>query len=256
MSEITEIADNGAASVDALVADTAAPLVTLTRGATQLIIFNRPEARNALTRDMRRAFAQALSEADADAGVRAVVLTGAGGTFCAGVDLKESRAAPAPMVRPHPGEALRSMRKPVIAAVDGACVTGGLEIALACSFIVASTQARFADTHGKVGLFPAWGLSVMLPGAIGARRARQMMLTGAFIDAERAFAWGLVNEIVAAAQVLTRCLELANAMSALDPSLTDGLEARLRAAEEWRSDAALDAEAIAAARWRNRDDQS
>lgn len=247
---VAHIADAGGADIDALVAGETALIIIVTRDATRILIFNRPSVRNALTRDMRRAFAAALAEADLDAQVRAVIVTGAGGVFSAGVDIKESRAAPAPIVRPHPGQALRAMSKPVTAAVDGACITGGLEIALSCSFILASERATFADTHAKVGFFPAWGMTAMLPRAIGARRARQMMLTAAPIDAQRAYDWGLVNEVVAPAELLARALALAEAMKVVDASLVrrevelmnqcdgapfaDAIEAESQAAQRWR----------------------
>jgi len=110
------------------------------------------------------------------------------------------------------------MTTPVIAAVNGACVSGGLEVALACSFIVASDRARFADTHARVGLLPSWGLSAMLPQAVGVRRARQMTMTGDFISPERALEWGLVNEVVRHEQLLGRAFQLAASMEGLAES--------------------------------------
>jgi enoyl-CoA hydratase len=95
-------------------------------------------------------------------------------------------------------------------------VTGALELALSCSFIIASDRARFADTHAKRGLFPAWGLSALLPSAIGVRRARQMSLTGDFIDAQTAYEWGLVNELTTPERLLGRALELSEAIQACE----------------------------------------
>lgn len=202
--------DHSLLTAEMLAGDDDRPLVATDRGDVRFILFNRPAARNALTRDMRRDFARLLSEAEGDESVRVVVVTGTGGVFSAGVDIKETRnGPPRPIVRPHPGEVLRAMTKPVIAAVDGPCVTGGLEIALSCSFIIASDRARFADTHARVGLVPAWGLSALLPRAVGRRRALQMALTGAFIDARTACDWGLVNKIVDGGGLLNRCLEIA-----------------------------------------------
>ncbi len=188
-------------------------IVTTDHGTVRAVTLNRPQARNALTRAMRAEFAALLAEADADDAVEAVVLTGADHVFSAGVDLKD-RVPGAPPVEPNPGVALRALVKPVIAAVDGYCITGALEMALSCDFIVATPQARFADTHCKVGLFPRWGGGGLLTGAIGARRARQMMLAGTMIDAPTALAWGLVNEIVPADTLLPRAIELAAAMAA------------------------------------------
>ncbi len=190
-----------------------APLVVADRNAIRFVVLNRPAARNAMTRAMRADFAGILAEADRDDAVDAVILTGAGGCFSAGVDLKD-RVPGAPPVEPNPGAALRALHKPVIAAIDGACVTGALEMALSCAFAIATPAARFADTHCKVGLFPRWGGGAMLSGAIGIRRARQMMLTGDFIDAATAADWGIINEVVPEETLLARASELARTMSA------------------------------------------
>jgi enoyl-CoA hydratase len=197
----------------ALLAGSTDPIVVADAGGIRFILLNRPAARNALTRAMRADFGRLLAEADGDETVSGLVLTGAGGTFSAGVDLKD-RVPGAPPVEPNPGIVLRRLAKPVVAAIDGACVTGALEMALSCSFAIATPQARFADTHCKVGLFPRWGGGTLLSGAIGTRRARQMMLTGGFIDAGTALAWGLVNEIVPADALLDRAAALAGAMAA------------------------------------------
>ena len=237
-------------SIDGLAGASADAIAIADLGDARLILFNRPDARNALTRDMRRRFAALLAQADADPAIGCVIVAGAGGCFSAGVDLRESRAEPGPIVRPHPGEALRAMTKPVIAAVDGPCVTGGLEIALSCSFIIATDRARFADTHAKVGLFPAWGQSALLPRAIGLRRARQMSLSGLFVDAPTALAWGLVNEVVPAGALLPRCLELAVGIAAADPRSVAWQQAIWAEQDGAPMAQALAAEDAAVPRWR------
>lgn len=199
--------------VAALVGRAREPIVVADDGGIRYLILNRPEARNALTRAMRADFAGLLAAADADDRIEAVVLTGAGGCFSAGVDTKDGMGSEPP-VEPNPGAALRRMAKPVIAAIDGPCVTGALEMALSCSLAVATPAARFADTHVRVGLFPRWGGGTLLSNAIGAARARYMMLTGAFVDAQTALAWGIAGEIVPAAALLDRAAELAGAMAA------------------------------------------
>jgi enoyl-CoA hydratase len=108
-----------------------------------------------------------------------------------------------------PASALRAMRKPVICAVNGACVSGALEVALSCSFIVASERARFADTHALLGVVPTWGLTALLPRAVGVRKARQMSITGEFVDASEALRLGLVNHVVPHEQLLSFTLGLA-----------------------------------------------
>jgi enoyl-CoA hydratase len=205
--------------VESLAGRTDDPLVIATDSGVRLLIINRPQVRNAMSYDFRRAYAEALTAAEVDTEVKVVIVTGAAGQFSAGVDLKDMRANPGrPMFRPHPGEATRALGKPIIAAVDGFCLTGGLELALSCSFVIATDRARFADTHAKIGRFPGWGLSALLPRVVGPRRARQMSLTGEMIDAQTAYEWGLVNELTSPERLLPRCLELAMAMQACDES--------------------------------------
>ena len=232
-----------------LIGASSEPLLSIKHGSSRLLVLNRPAARNALTRQMRRDFPALLAAADADESAAALILTGADPAFSAGVDLKERVAGAAPPVTPHPGDVLRAVRKPLIAAVNGACVTGALEMALSCSFIIASSEARFADTHARVGLVPRWGQTALLPDAIGFRRARQMMLSGEFIDARTAFEWGLVNEVVPHAELIERCLALGDeiaraaaksvavqmrsSQASAAAALAAGLEAERRAHLDW-----------------------
>ncbi len=169
-------------------------------GPVRVVTMNRPEARNALSVALQRELADALRAADADDTVVCVVLTATDPAFCAGLDLKELGRGLAPGTlagEESPFATLWGMATPVIGAVNGACATGGLEIALACDFLVASELARFGDTHAKVGFTPAGGMSVLLPQAVGLRRAREMSLTGNFVDAAEAHRLGLVNHVVA-----------------------------------------------------------
>ena len=184
------------------------------RGSTLLVTLERPEARNAMNKATREQLVRVLADADADDDVRAVVLTGRDPAFSGGVDLKEALSEKhyAPP-KNNPAQALRAMTTPVIAAVNGACVSGALEVALACSFILASDRAKFADTHARIGLLPSWGLSAALPQAVGVRRARQMTLTGDFVSPDTALAWGMVNEVVAHDALLARALEVAAVMA-------------------------------------------
>lgn len=181
-------------------------LATSDRIAT--ITLNRPEARNALSGAVLRGLRDAFTTADEDDTVDVIVLTGVDPAFCAGLDLKElgSGDGPGPMPDFRRPDGTRgpfgATAKPVIGAVNGVAVTGGLELALACDFLIASDRARFADTHARVGIQPGWGLTVLLPEAIGMRRARQMSATGNFIDATTALSWGLVNQVVPHAELL------------------------------------------------------
>ncbi|HMG44279.1 MAG TPA: enoyl-CoA hydratase [Acidimicrobiales bacterium] len=185
------------------------------------IRIDRAEKRNALSLAMREEFATVLLEADADRSVSSVVITGTDPAFCAGVDFGEFGTN---RLNPHdrryrvtPTRALFALRKPVIAAVNGACVSGGLELALACDFILGSDAARFADSHARIGAMPTWGLTAMLPRAIGVRAAKQMSLTGEPIDAATALSLGLVNEIVPHSQLMERAAMVAGLIGQADP---------------------------------------
>lgn len=171
---------------------------------TVTLTLNRPEARNALSGALTSALRAAVRDAQADDAIDVIILTGADPAFCAGLDLKELGAGSTTLTDTRPADDTPIERrgplppgpKPVIGAINGAAITGGFELALACDFLVASDRARFADTHARVGIQPWWGLTVLLPQAIGLRRAREMSLTGNFIDAQRALDWGLVNHVV------------------------------------------------------------
>jgi enoyl-CoA hydratase len=181
------------------------------------VTLNRPEARNALSSEVLRALPKAFADLDADDGVDVVIVTGADPAFCAGLDLKElgstggnlgggggGAASPTGRRGPFP-----EMAKPVIGAVNGVAVTGGLELALNCDFLIASERARFADTHARVGVMPGWGLSVLLPQAVGVRKAREMSFTGNFLTAQEALTFGLVNAVVPHEELLPYTRKLA-----------------------------------------------
>jgi enoyl-CoA hydratase len=196
------------------------------------LTLNRPEARNALSRELRRELVSALEALRDDASVGVVILTGRGRAFCAGLDLRElggERAGEPPGPGALRGEvdpvsALRACDRPVIGAVNGFAVTGGFELALACDLLVASSQARFADTHARVGILPGWGLSQRLPRLIGIGRAKELSFTGNFLDAQQALAWGLVNRVVAPEELLPSCRALARDMLSCDPAALRGIK--------------------------------
>ncbi len=231
-------------------------------GPAALVILDRPEARNALTGAMIASLRTALLEADADPDVAAVVLTGRDPAFCAGLDLTDLArtyddvaAVPqtggtgqpdAPVVRRG---LTPDMTTPVIGAVNGPAVTGGLELALGCDFLIASERATFADTHARVGVLPAGGMTIRLPQLIGVNRARQMSLTGDFVDAATACAWGLVNEVVAHDGLLPRALELAGAVAESDPVTVAELRAMYRALAHRGDDESYRDEARWSGRW-------
>jgi enoyl-CoA hydratase len=181
------------------------------------ITLNRPEARNALNGDLLESLTGTVASADADDAVDVLVITGADPAFCAGLDLKAVASgdprllgsAPTPEMPVPDRGPFGTLTKPLIGAINGYAITGGFEIALACDFLVASENARFADTHARVGLQPWWGLTVALPQAIGFRRAREMSATSNFIDAQTALDWGLVNHVVPHEELLAFTRKLA-----------------------------------------------
>jgi enoyl-CoA hydratase len=250
------------------------------------VTLNRPEARNALSRELLQELAAVMGECDRRDDVRVVVITGADPAFCAGLDLRElatssdllraergpedaqasgsrsgsgstgpvakgpvatgdSRSADNP---PRPGP-FPTRRKPLIGAVNGPAVTGGLELALACDFLIASDRARFADTHARVGVQPAWGLSVLLPQAVGLRRAREMSASGNFVDADTALAWGLVNHVVAHEKLLSTASSIAADIAGNDPAGVERLLATYAEGSLLSAGEALRLELDVAAEW-------
>lgn len=180
------------------------------------VTLNRPDARNALNSALMRALPQAMREVGDDDGVEVVILTGADPAFCAGLDLKELGGTGGNLSSQGDERSRDWNRtfwapvdKPVIGAVNGAAITGGLEVALQCDFLVASERAVFGDTHAKVGVIPGGGMSVLLPQRIGFPKAMQMSLTGRFLDAADALHWGLVTHVVAHDELLAFTRKLA-----------------------------------------------
>jgi enoyl-CoA hydratase len=184
------------------------------------LTLGRPEKRNALTIAMRRGLISAIRAVDADPGTRLVVLTGADPAFSAGVDLDEALGSP-PGARLDPAEVVRAARTPVLGVINGPCCTRALELALSCAFLIASDRARFADTHAAVGLTAGWGMSALLPRAVGVRLARQMMLTGEPVDAAQALRAGLVNEVVPHERLAERTREIVAGILAAAPEAVD-----------------------------------
>lgn len=185
-----------------------------------LLTLNRPEARNAISLELVEALSVALDEFREDAKWRCAVLTGADPGFCAGLDLKSFSAPDAPRHRvTELVTSLPEMPKPIIAAVNGAAYTGGLEIVLSCDFAIASEKARFADTHAKIGALSGSGMGSRLPRAVGEGWAKQMMFACQPVDAATALRIGLVNEVVPHDALLMRALELARAIAGHDSEL-------------------------------------
>lgn len=222
-------------------------------GAATVVMLDRPQRRNALTAELMTALAATMAGLDADDSVGAIVLTGRDPAFCAGLDLAELSSTAANLRVDESGRPWPPLRTPVIGAVNGPAVTGGLELVLHCDFAIASERATFADTHTRIGVMPGWGLSVLLPQAVGLRRARQMSFTGNYVTAARALEWGLVNQVVPHERLLAEAVALARDIASNDrravrtlralyddnaaDTTAAGLAREYRLAREWRDEA-------------------
>lgn len=179
-----------------------------------VVTLNRPAARNAVNVELAAALVDAI---DASQTARCIVVTGADPAFCAGLDLRNLGTDTLAQL-PRFIDAVGRSAVPTIAAVNGPAVTGGFEVALACDFIVASERARFADTHLRVGVYPGPVL-VDLPRRVGMAKAREMSMTGNFVDADTALRIGLANHVVPHDELLAFALELAGAIAEQDPHM-------------------------------------
>src|ERR1700722_4035236 len=215
-----------------------------------VVTMNRPEARNALSQEMMALMRQAWDQVDADPSVRACVLTGAGGAFCAGADLKA-------MTSDHPGSRLgdfdlsviepllkgRRLAKPLIAAVEGPAIAGGTEILQATDIRVAGESARFGVPEAPWGLFPLGGSAVRLTRQIPYTLAADLLLTGRHITAPEALSIGLIGHVVPDGQALGKALEIAAAIAANGPVAVRAILRAMRETEGMAEDDAFAVEA-------------
>ena len=218
------------------------------RGHVLIVTMNRPQARNALTGPMMALMRQAWDEVDHDPGIRVAVLTGAGGAFCAGADLKA-------MTRSHPGDAFRTgdmdpsviepllkgrrLTKPLIAAVEGPAIAGGTEILQATDIRVAGESARFGISEARWGLFPLGGSAVRLPRQVPYTVAADLLLTGRHISATQAREIGLIGHVVPDGQALARALEIADMIAANGPVAVRAILRTIRETEGMAEDEAF-----------------
>jgi enoyl-CoA hydratase len=211
------------------------PVLTERRGGVLLVTLNRPDARNAVNTALAEGIAAALDDLDADSELTVGVLTGAGQGFSAGMDLKAFVAGERPWVgdRGFAGIVQRSARKPLIAAVEGFAMAGGLEIALACDLIVASREARLGIPEVKRSLVAAAGALRRLPHRLPLNVAMEMALTGDPISAERAHALGLVNRVTEPGGAVDAALELAAAIARNGPLALDATKEILLRQADW-----------------------
>jgi enoyl-CoA hydratase len=216
-----------------------------------IVTLNRPQAMNALSRELREDFVAAFRACCEGPDIRVIILTGKGKAFCAGFDLKElasnDTANTAEEADNAVARAMEAFDGPIIGAINGHCITGGFEMALACDVLIASDHARFADTHARVGMLPGWGLSQKLPRLIGLSRAREIAFTGAPIFAQQAYEWGLVNHVVTKDELLPRAIKMAQDMCGCVPQvlqhyqtlIEDGYSMPLKEALEWEEARAI-----------------
>jgi enoyl-CoA hydratase len=195
-------------------------VLTNTQNGVTTVTLNRPEQLNALSNALRADITKTFQTLKDDTETKVIILTGAGRAFCAGLDLRElgqqgftQSAAPANL---H--DAIRGVGKPIIGAINGFAITGGFEIALMCDILVGSSDAKFADTHVRMGVVPGWGLSQRLAKFIGPSRAKELSFTGNYLDAEKAERWGLINQIIEPEQLMTHCSALASDICQADPT--------------------------------------
>lgn len=206
---------------------------------------SRPEVLNALSIDLINELSIHFIALSDDTDVRAIILTGEGRAFCAGVDLKEVAGADnaAGHFEWHGANSLmdimRACPHPIIGAINGFAITGGLELALWCDFLIALQSAQFGDTHARVGITPSWGLTQLLPRVIGLRRAKQMSLTGALIDAQTAEAWGLVNQVTTDDNLLARAWNLATQIVQTDVGTMSKIKTLIEASQNSSLDEGL-----------------
>ena len=203
---------------------------------------NRPEKLNAVTQEMSDELERIAHALNADDTVRAIVYTGTGRAFSAGSDIRTLERYSTPWEfrnRRDYCNALRELRKPVVAAINGYAFGGGLESALTCDIRVAAANATFAAPEIKLGWVGGGGMSVLLAGSIGASNAALMLMTGDPIDAERALAWGLVSEVVPADEVVARAQQIAQTIAQRPPIAAETAKANLRAAANLPQDQAI-----------------
>ena len=202
------------------------------------ITINRPAAKNAVNKDVAVGIAAALDQLDADDNTHVVILTGAGGTFCSGMDLKAFVTGETPYVegRGFAGMVQRSTDKPLIAAVEGYALAGGCELAITCDLIVAADNSKFGIPEVKRGLAAAAGGLVRLPRQIPSRVALEMALTGDFMDADRALSLGLINQVAPAGEALAHAKALAAKIAENGPLAVKRSKQVIKESIDWSQD--------------------
>jgi enoyl-CoA hydratase len=194
-------------------------------GAVATLTLDRPASRNALNSLLVRQFDAALDQAEQDPDIAAIVVTGSDPAFCAGLDIREFNATG----RPPAGVSelihrIPTLTKPTIGALNGAVTTGGLELALGLDILIASERATFSDTHAKVGVLPAGGMTARLPRSVGVRLAVEMSFTGRVLDAKQALHYGLVTHVVPHEELMATAQQIGETIASLNPAVVQQLK--------------------------------
>ena len=204
------------------------------QGHVATITLNRPEKLNAMTKDMTALLEGFAGECNSNNEIRVVILTSAGEkAFCAGSDIKDLDNFPTPWDwRTHSGycEAIRSIKKPTIAAINGWALGGGLEMALGCDIRIAAESAKFGAPEIKLGWIGGGGMSALLAEAIGSSNTAMMIMTGEPIDSEKALSWGLISERTSSVELQARALAVAELIAANAPIAAESAKSNIRAA--------------------------
>jgi enoyl-CoA hydratase len=219
-------------------------VLTEVRDGVLIVTINRPEAKNAMSKAAAEGIAAAMDRLDADDTLRVGILTGAGGTFCSGMDLKGFLRGESPSVegRGFGGVVQKPPAKPLIAAVEGYALAGGLELMIACDLVVANKDAKFGIPEAKRGLVAAAGGVMMLPDQIPERVAMELALTGDFITAERAYQLGMINRVTDGS-ALQGAMELAAQIAANGPLAVRVSKQIMKESRGWSMDERYDRQA-------------
>jgi enoyl-CoA hydratase len=210
-----------------------------------LITLNRPERHNAICQDLLVNLYNYIDEVTDNVEIRVAIITGAGRSFCSGIDLsvigKDNLLNPRGDGKDFP-DVLRPCKKPIIGAINGNTITGGFELALNCDFLIASENARFIDSHAKLGIHPGWGMTQLLQQAVGLRMAKQISFTSKPLSARDALRLGLVNEVVAPEALLPRAKEIARDICSVNQDIMSTMKELMEKRNELSHDEAFQAE--------------
>lgn len=216
-------------------------------GNAALITLNRPDKHNAICQDLLAELYNYIDEVSSDNDLKVAVITGNGKSFCAGIDLtvigKDNLLDPRGDGKDMP-DVFDSCRKPIIGAINGNAITGGFELALHCDFLIASENAKFTDSHARVGIHPGWGMTQLLQQAVGQRMAKQLSFTCKPLPAAEALKCGLVNEVVTPERLVPRALEIAQDICSVNQDIMLEIKALIEKRNETHMKDALKSEKL------------